>query len=120
MHGRTSSIQHQSNGLFENLPVPLTVGRYHSLVIDPESLPAELHVTATTKDGTIMAIAHRTQPLFGVQFHPESILTEGGYQLLANFLGLAGIEPLVPLPLTSDERPARAAEYVLPSRPVTF
>jgi anthranilate synthase/aminodeoxychorismate synthase-like glutamine amidotransferase len=120
MHGRTSVIKHSGAGLFENLPVPLTVGRYHSLVIDPQSLPSELEVTATTKDGTIMAIAHRTQPLYGVQFHPESILTEGGYQLLANFLRLAGIEPALPLPQTSEERPARAAEYVLPSRPVTF
>lgn len=120
MHGRTSTIQHSRAGLFENLPAPLTVGRYHSLVIAPESLPDDLQVTATTKDGTIMAIAHQTQPTFGVQFHPESILTEGGYQLLANFLRLAGIEPALPPPQTSDERPARAAEYVLPSRPVTF
>ena len=120
MHGRTSAIQHSRAGLFENLPAPLTVGRYHSLVIDPESLSPALQVTATTKDGTIMAIAHRTQPTFGVQVHPESILTEGGYQLLATFLRLAGIEPVQPLPQASDERPARAAEYVLPSRPVTF
>lgn len=120
MHGRTSTIQHDGAGLFENLPSPLTVGRYHSLVIDPQSLPDELQVTATTADGTIMAIAHRSQPLFGVQFHPESILTEGGYELLANFLRLAGLAPALPLPQTSDERPVREAEYVLPSRPVTF
>lgn len=120
MHGRTSSIQHDGTGLFENLPSPLIVGRYHSLVIDSQSLPDEFQVSATTKDGTIMAVAHKNQPTFGVQFHPESILTEGGYQLLANFLRLAGIEPALPLPLTSDERPTRAAEYVLPTRPVTF
>lgn len=120
MHGRTSTIHHERSGLFNNLPTPLTVGRYHSLVIDPETLPQDLQVVATTQDGTIMAVAHRTQPTYGVQFHPESILTEGGYPLLANFLHLAGMEPALPLPQTSDERPARAAEYVLPSRPVTF
>lgn len=120
MHGRSSVIQHHRAGLFENLPSPLTVGRYHSLVIDPDSLPADLQVTATTKDGTIMALAHQTHLTFGVQFHPESILTEGGYQLLANFLRLAGIESSLPPPQTSDERPARAPEYFLPTRPVTF
>ncbi len=120
MHGRSSSIEHRGDGLFANLPSPLTVGRYHSLVIDPQSLPADLQVTATTADGTIMAVAHETWPVWGVQFHPESILTEGGYTLLANFLRLAGMEPVEPLPQTADERPAVAADYVIPSRPVTF
>jgi anthranilate synthase/aminodeoxychorismate synthase-like glutamine amidotransferase len=120
MHGRTSSIEHSRTGLFQDLPSPLTVGRYHSLVIDPQSLPAELQVTARTADGTIMAVAHREWPVWGVQFHPESILTEGGYQLLANFLRLAGIESPHPLPQTSHERPQLAAEYVIPQRPVTF
>jgi len=120
MHGRTSEITHASQGLFETLSSPLTVGRYHSLVIDPQTLPADLEVTAQTADGTIMAVAHRHRPLWGVQFHPESILTEGGYTLLANFLRLAGIEPAEPLPRTDDERPPAAEDYVLPSRPVTF
>jgi anthranilate synthase/aminodeoxychorismate synthase-like glutamine amidotransferase len=120
MHGRTSLIEHDRTGLFEQLPNPMTVGRYHSLVIDPQTFPAELRVTATTTGGTIMAVAHRQWPLFGVQFHPESILTEGGYALLANFLRLAGIEPKMPLPRTEDERPIEREAYVLPSRPVTF
>ncbi|WP_254507868.1 anthranilate synthase component II [Anatilimnocola floriformis] len=120
MHGRTSEIRHSQRQLFENLPSPLTVGRYHSLVIDPQSLPAELEVTATTADGTIMAVAHRRLPMWGVQFHPESILTEGGYTLLANFLRLAGIEPTAPLPQTAEERPIEPDDYVVPSRPVTF
>jgi anthranilate synthase/aminodeoxychorismate synthase-like glutamine amidotransferase len=120
MHGRSSAIQHGGEGLFKNLPSPLTVGRYHSLVIDPQHLPAELQVTAKSSDGIIMAIAHRTWPVWGVQFHPESILTEGGYLLLANFLELAGIEPIDPLPLTADELPALAQEYRQPTRPVTF
>jgi len=119
MHGRTSLIEHQRSGLFAGLPSPLTVGRYHSLVIDPLSLPKELEVTATTRNGTIMAVAHRQWPLWGVQFHPESILTEGGYPLLANFLRSAGIEP-TETPDMQDEHPPAEPEYILPTRPVTF
>ena len=88
MHGRTSPVRHRCSGLFRGIPCPLTACRYHSLVLDPASLPDCLDVTAWTDDGTVMAIAHRRWPLFGVQFHPESILTEAGYQLLANFLAL--------------------------------
>lgn len=120
MHGRASTIRHEQSGLFENLSSPLTVGRYHSLVIDPHSLPADLQVTATTADGTIMGVAHKAWPMWGVQFHPESILTEGGYTLLANFLRLAGMTPVAPLPQTAEERPVVAEDYVIPSRPVTF
>ena len=86
MHGRTSPVQHRGRGLFRDIPSPLTACRYHSLVLDRESLPACLDVTAWTDDGTVMAVAHRQWPVFGVQFHPESILTEAGYQLLENFL----------------------------------
>lgn len=120
MHGRTSLIRHLQTGLFEKLPSPLIVGRYHSLVIEPQTLPVDLQVTATTADGTIMAVAHKAWPMWGVQFHPESILTEGGYTLLANFLQLAGMKPVEPLPQTADERPAVAEDYIVPSRPVTF
>ena len=120
MHGRASAIQHGGDGLFQSLPSPLTVGRYHSLVIDPERLPTELQVTARTEDGIIMAIAHRAWPVWGVQFHPESILTDGGYQILANFLQLAGVDVMQPLPLTAEERPLLPREYVTPQRPVTF
>ena len=90
MHGKTSVIQHTGSGVFSGLALPLTVTRYHSLVIDPTSLPAEVDVTAwTERDGErdeIMGIRHRTLPLEGVQFHPESILSEQGHQLLQNFL----------------------------------
>jgi anthranilate synthase component 2 len=120
MHGRTSAIKHNGRGLFAGLPQPLTVGRYHSLVVDPASLPGELEVTATTADGVIMALAHRRWPVFGVQFHPESILTEGGYAILANFLRLAGIAVPEELPTMADERPLIATAPPLPSQPVTF
>lgn len=119
MHGRTSLIEHQGDGLFAEMPSPLTVGRYHSLVIDPRSLPRELEVVARTVDGVIMAVAHRSQPTWGVQFHPESILTEGGYTLLANFLRVAGIQ-VDSIPDSLEEHPPAAEEYVLPTRPVTF
>ena len=120
MHGRTSAIEHTGRGLFAGLPNPLTVGRYHSLVVEPESLPSELEATAHTADGTIMALAHRRWPVCGVQFHPESILTEGGYAILANFLRLAGIAVPDALPTMADERPPLAPALPLPTRPVTF
>jgi len=90
VHGKLSRIRHDGRELFAGLPDPLDVVRYHSLTIDPASLPAELEVTATTADGTIMAVRHRALPLWGVQFHPESILTQGGKELLNNFLVLSG------------------------------
>ncbi len=91
MHGKSSMIEHNGSRLFQNIPNPFQVGRYHSLVIDPETLPENLKVTAWTDDQTIMAIEHTSMPVFGVQFHPESILTEDGYQLLTNFLNAAGL-----------------------------
>ena len=91
MHGKTSDLVHDGTGLFAGLPAPLTVMRYHSLVVAPESLPDALEVTArATDDGTeIHALRHRTHPVWGVQFHPESVLTQGGRAMLANFLTLA-------------------------------
>ena len=86
MHGKTSQVTHDGRGIFSGLASPLTVTRYHSLVIDPASVPDALEVTATTPDGTIMGVRHRELPIEGVQFHPESILTEGGRTLLTNFL----------------------------------
>ncbi|MEX2551736.1 MAG: aminodeoxychorismate/anthranilate synthase component II [Actinomycetota bacterium] len=86
MHGKTSTILHQSSGVFRGLPNPFTATRYHSLVIQPESLPAELEVTAVTSDGVIMGVRHRGHPIEGVQFHPESIMTPEGMALLNNFL----------------------------------
>jgi anthranilate synthase component II len=89
MHGKTSDIRHQDAGVFHGLPNPLTATRYHSLVIDRKSVPACLEVTAWTDDGEIMGVRHRDLPVEGVQFHPESILTEKGHELLANFLRTA-------------------------------
>ena len=108
IHGRTSDITHNGDGLFQNIPSPMQVCRYHSLIIDEATLPGELTVTARTSDGTPMAIAHRDYPLFGVQFHPEAILTEHGYALLANFLTLAGLPVPQQLPNIHDEHDVKA------------
>ena len=89
VHGKTSKIRHDGSGLFEGLPSPFDATRYHSLVVDRSSLPAELEVNAWTHDGVVMGLRHRRLPLHGVQFHPESILTLEGKALLANFLALA-------------------------------
>jgi anthranilate synthase/aminodeoxychorismate synthase-like glutamine amidotransferase len=89
MHGKTSPIEHAGGGVFAGLPTPLTATRYHSLVVEAESLPDELVVTARTADGTIMGVRHREHDVEGVQFHPESILTAAGHQLLQNFLARA-------------------------------
>jgi len=86
MHGKTSPILHHGTGVFEGLPSPLTATRYHSLVVAPSTVPDCLEVTATTDDGIIMGVRHRELPVEGVQFHPESILTVAGHQLIANFL----------------------------------
>lgn len=86
MHGKTSSIRHENKGVFAGLPNPLTATRYHSLVIDRASLPECLEITAWTDDGEIMGVRHRQLMVEGVQFHPESILTEAGHELLENFL----------------------------------
>ena len=86
MHGKTSAIRHLDKGVFAGLPSPFTATRYHSLVIERESLPDELEITAWTDDGEIMGVRHKSMIVEGVQFHPESILTEHGHQMLANFL----------------------------------
>jgi anthranilate synthase component 2 len=94
MHGKTSPIHHTGKGVFAGMPNPFTATRYHSLSVARETLPPELEITAWTDDGEIMGFSHRTRPIHGVQFHPESIATEGGHQLLANFLELAGVKRL--------------------------
>jgi len=86
MHGKVSSIHHSGHGVFAGLPTPFQATRYHSLAIERQSCPAELEVTAWTDDGEIMGVRHRSLAVEGVQFHPESILTEHGHALLANFL----------------------------------
>ncbi len=90
MHGKTSSIHHQGQGVFAGLPDPFTATRYHSLVVDPSTIPDVLEVTARSVDGVVMGLRHRTLAVEGVQFHPESLLTPEGPSLLANFLAAAG------------------------------
>lgn len=92
VHGRTSLVTHHGQRLFDGLPNPLRVTRYHSLVVEEASLPDELQVTSQTDDGLVMAIEHRQHLTFGVQFHPESILAQRGHDLMRNFLRLAGFE----------------------------
>lgn len=91
MHGKTSQIYHNKKFLFQGIPSPFTATRYHSLLVEPKSLPSILETTAWTKDKEIMGLRHKNHPTFGVQFHPESILTKSGKQILSNFLTLAKI-----------------------------
>lgn len=103
MHGRTSPIEHHGRGLFEGLASPLSACRYHSLVVEESSLPDELSIDARSPDGDIMALSSQNRPLFGLQFHPEAILTDGGYRLLSNFLRAAGLPAPPPSELPQDE-----------------
>lgn len=108
VHGRTALINHHNASLFLGLPKPFQAMRYHSLIVNPDCLPEELLIVAWTNDGIPMAIEHRSWPIYGVQFHPESILTEGGHQLVSNFLRLAGLNP---------SQPPRPEYYVEKSEP---
>jgi para-aminobenzoate synthetase component 2 len=93
MHGKTSAVEHHGGSVFTGLPSPITATRYHSLAAVRESIPEVLEITAETASGVVMGLQHRTAPLCGVQFHPESVLTDGGYQMLGNWLeslGMAG------------------------------
>lgn len=92
MHGKLSSIKHSGHKMFANVPSPFTATRYHSLVVERASLPAELEVTAETDDGLIMGLAHKTHPITSVQFHPESIASQFGHRILRNFLLSTGLE----------------------------
>jgi anthranilate synthase component 2 len=92
MHGKTSAVRHNGQGLFQGLADPLTATRYHSLATPRELLPDVLEVTAWTEDDEVMGLRHKTRPIYGLQFHPESIATEGGHAMLANFIDLAGAE----------------------------
>jgi para-aminobenzoate synthetase component 2 len=104
LHGKTSEVRHRAEGVLTGLPDPFTATRYHSLAVLPETLPAEIEVTGWTESGVMMAMRHRTLPIEGVQFHPESVLTEGGHLMLANWLAGCG------LPDALDRAPALAAE----------
>jgi para-aminobenzoate synthetase component 2 len=90
LHGKTSSVEHDGRGVFAGLPNPMTATRYHSLAVEPETVGAELEVSARTAGGVIMGIRHRHLPVEGVQFHPESVLTQGGHRMLANWLAICG------------------------------
>ncbi|MGR8948152.1 MAG: anthranilate synthase component II [Gammaproteobacteria bacterium] len=92
MHGKVSAVRHSSTGLFEGMENPMQATRYHSLAVCKRSLPDSLAITATSEDGEIMGLQHRALPIFGVQFHPESIETIAGKQLLSNFLGLGPLQ----------------------------
>ena len=93
LHGKTSTVHHTNQGVLKGLPDPFTATRYHSLTILPETMPAELEVTARTEGGVVMGVRHVELPIHGVQFHPESILTQGGHRMLANWLGFCGAAP---------------------------
>ncbi len=118
LHGRTSHILHDSVNLFAGIPSPMTACRYHSLVVDPGSLPASLRITACDEAGTIMGIADELRGIHGVQFHPESILTRHGYRLLANFLDLTGLPHLGRLADLLDDDVASQAEGSQPTPPL--
>jgi anthranilate synthase component 2 len=118
MHGRTSLVRHDQCGVFAGLPQPLTACRYHSLVVDDATLPTDWHVSARTDDGTVMGIRHLGLPVVGVQFHPESVLTDCGYRLLANFLRLAGLEVPTTVPDIPASAPKRAPAENEPIAPV--
>jgi para-aminobenzoate synthetase component II len=92
MHGKTSQVHHDGAGVLAGLPSPFTATRYHSLAVVADTVPDELEITAWTESGVVMGLQHRSLPLFGVQFHPESVLTEGGHRLLANWLVRCGAQ----------------------------
>ncbi len=108
LHGKTSVVHHNGAGVLAGLPTPFTATRYHSLVVPEASLPADLEVTARTSEGTVMALRHRRHPVEGVQFHPESVLTQAGHRLLANWLGSCGdpdaVSRSAPLVARAEER----------------
>jgi para-aminobenzoate synthetase component 2 len=104
LHGKTSEVHHKGDGVLAGLPDPFTATRYHSLAVLPETLPDEIEVTGRTDSGIVMALRHRELPIEGVQFHPESVLTEGGHTMLANWLAACG------LPEARERAPELAAE----------
>lgn len=121
MHGRTSEVFHDGRGVFAHIPSPLTGCRYHSLVVDESTVPTCLEISARTAEGTVMAVRHRHRPVIGLQFHPESILTDSGYSLLADFLRLAERGLSDSFPTTGDELKQREhRKTVAPRGVLTF
>jgi anthranilate synthase/aminodeoxychorismate synthase-like glutamine amidotransferase len=120
VHGRTSTMFHDGQGVFAGMANPSGVCRYHSLAVDEASLPECLEVTARTQRGVIMGLRHRTLPIVGLQFHPESILTDFGFELLANFLRIAGVRVPGQIPGIDAERLDPPRDERLPAAPVTF
>ncbi len=120
VHGRTSQVSHNNVGVFAGLPNPLRACRYHSLAVEEASLPDCLEITARTADGIIMGLQHKTLPIAGLQFHPESVLTDRGFELLAGFLRMAGLALPAALPNIASERRDENREARLPATPVTF
>ncbi|MCG8586404.1 MAG: aminodeoxychorismate/anthranilate synthase component II [Pirellulales bacterium] len=121
VHGRCSRITHDGSTLFDGVPKQFDAARYHSLVVERSTLPETLHVSARTDDGSIMAIEHRASPVCGLQFHPESILTNVGFRILANFMRLANVESDASEDMFASERqsvPPRPR--AMPTRPVAF
>ncbi|WP_026918066.1 aminodeoxychorismate/anthranilate synthase component II [Gordonia shandongensis] len=108
LHGKTSPVRHDGTGVLAGLPDPFTATRYHSLTLAPESVPDELIVTGTTPDGVVMAMRHRDLPIHSVQFHPESVLTQGGHRMLANWLAVCGLTVREPLVADLEGQMARA------------
>jgi len=100
LHGKTSQVQHKNEGVFKDLKSPFRATRYHSLAIETPTIPEELIVTATTESGVIMGVKHKSAPIEGVQFHPESVLTEGGHRLLANWLETCGDKDAISVSLS--------------------
>ena len=107
LHGKTSQVFHENTGVLAGLPSPFTATRYHSLTVVPETIPDDLVVTGRTDTGIVMAMMHRDLPIHGVQFHPESVLTQGGHRMLANWLTLCGID--VPEPTVAELEAQMAA-----------
>jgi para-aminobenzoate synthetase component 2 len=113
LHGKTSEVHHKGTGVLSGLPDPFTATRYHSLAVLPETLPDEIEVTGRTESGVVMAMRHRDLPIEGVQFHPESVLTEGGHTMLANWLAACGLASALEKapPLAAEVESRRLAAF---------
>ena len=118
LHGKTSTVFHTNTGVLRGLPNPFTATRYHSLTILPETVPPELEVIARTEGDVIMAVRHVELPIHGVQFHPESILTEGGHRMLANWLGFCGNSPAESVVLRLEQEVADTVRRATAGDPV--